>query len=98
MRRTLLAALLAAAAMTAPLAPAGGQPRSPAGLHEAVTRDLPELMTLYRDLHAHPELSMQETRSAGLMAAEARRLGFTVTEQVGVTGVLAVRENGPGPA
>jgi len=40
---------------------------------------------------------MQETRSAGLMAAEARRLGFTVTTGVGGTGVVAVMANGPGP-
>ena len=58
---------------------------------------MPELMTLYRDLHANPELSMQETRSAARMAEEARRAGFTVTTGVGGTGVVAVMENGPGP-
>ena len=36
-------------------------------------------MALYRDFHANPELSMQETRSAARMADEARRAGFTVT-------------------
>src|SRR5690349_21341114 len=94
MHRSLLAALLAAAAMTAPIA-ADAQPA--AALGQAVARDMPDLMNLYRDLHAHPELSMQETRSAGLLAAEARRLGFTVTEHVGGTGVVAIMENGPGP-
>src|SRR5436190_15233441 len=97
MRPAFLAALLAAAAVTAPLAPAASQPRTNAALHQAIAADMPELMTLYRDLHANPELSMQETRSAGLLAAEARRLGFTVTEHVGGTGVVAVMENGPGP-
>jgi hippurate hydrolase len=98
MRRQFLAALFMATTVTAPLAPAGAQPRhAPADLRQAVARDMPELMTLYRDLHANPELSMQETRSAGLLAAEARRLGFTVTERVGGTGVVAVLENGPGP-
>ena len=98
MRRPFLAALLAAAAVTAPLVPAGAQPgHASPELGQAVARDLPDLMNLYRDLHAHPELSMQETRSAGLLAAEARRLGFTVTEHVGGTGVVAVMENGPGP-
>ena len=95
MRRKLLAALLMAAAMTAPLAPAIAQNAN--ALRQAIAGDMPALMDLYRDLHAHPELSMQETRSAGLLAAEARRLGFTVTEQVGGTGVVAVLENGPGP-
>ena len=98
MRQNFLAALLLGAAVTAPLAPAGAQPsHPPAELGQAVARDMPDLMTLYRDLHANPELSMQETRSAGLLAAEARRLGFTVTEHVGGTGVVAVMENGAGP-
>jgi hippurate hydrolase len=98
MRRTLLAALLMATAVTAPPAPAGAQPaHAPAELSQAVARDMPDLMNLYRDLHANPELSMQETRSAGLLAAEARRLGFAVTEHVGGTGVVAVMANGPGP-
>ena len=94
MRRPFLVFLLGAAAVTAPLAAADAQP---AGLRQAITGDMPELMNLYRDLHAHPELSMQETRTAALLAAEARRLGFTVTERVGGTGVVAVLENGPGP-
>ena len=96
MRPALLAALLTVTALTTQPAPVAAQP-APADLRQAITRDMPELMTLYRDLHAHPELSMQETRSAGLLAAEARRLGFTVTERVGGTGVVAVLENGPGP-
>ena len=66
-------------------------------LNEAIRQDLPSLMTIYRDLHQHPELSLQETRSAGVMAAEARRLGFDVTTGVGGTGVVAVLRNGDGP-
>jgi len=89
MRRKILAAMLLASFMTAPL-PAQD-------LRQAIGRDMPDLMTLYRDLHAHPELSMQETRSAARMAEEARRAGFTVTTGVGGTGVVAVMENGPGP-
>jgi amidohydrolase len=54
-------------------------------------------MELYRDLHANPELSFQEVRSAAKLAAEIRKLGFEVTEKVGQTGVVAVMENGPGP-
>ena len=82
---------LALAAMTAPAAlPA-------ATLADAIKSDMPALMALYRDLHAHPELSMQEQRTSAKLAAEARKLGFTVTEKVGKTGVVAVMENGPGP-
>ncbi|WP_353215995.1 amidohydrolase [Sandarakinorhabdus sp.] len=54
-------------------------------------------MTLYRDLHTHPELSFQEVRSAAILASEARAAGFDVTEKVGRTGVVAVLKNGKGP-
>jgi hippurate hydrolase len=73
-------------------------PAPDAILAAAIQADMPELMALYRDLHAHPELSMQEVRSPAILAAEARKLGFDVTEKVGKTGVVAVMENGPGPA
>ncbi|HEY5713380.1 MAG TPA: amidohydrolase [Allosphingosinicella sp.] len=89
MRRQILAALLLASVMSSPAAAQD--------LRGAIGRDMPNLMTLYRDLHANPELSMQETRSAARMADEARRAGFTVTTGVGGTGVVAVMANGPGP-
>ena len=73
------------------------QPASAATLGEAVRADMPQLMTLYRDLHANPELSMQEVRTPAKLAAEMRKLGFTVTEKVGKTGVVAVMKNGEGP-
>jgi hippurate hydrolase len=72
-------------------------PASAATLNEAVRADMPELMTLYRDLHANPELSMQEVKTPAKLAPEMRKLGFTVTEHVGKTGVVAVMKNGPGP-
>ncbi len=62
-----------------------------------VQKQMPSLMTIYKDLHANPELSFMEVRSAGILAAEARKLGFVVTEKVGGTGVVAVMKNGPGP-
>jgi amidohydrolase len=86
--RTVLA-LLAASILSAPA--------SAATLNEAVQADMPQLMVLYRDLHANPELSMQEVRSPAKLAAEMRKLGFTVTEKVGKTGVVSVMKNGPGP-
>ena len=70
---------------------------SAAGLSETIKADMPQLMALYRDLHANPELSMQEVRTPAKLAAEMRKLGFKVTEKVGKTGVVAVLENGPGP-
>lgn len=66
-------------------------------LNKAITADLPSLMEIYRDLHSNPELSGEEVRTAAKLAAEARRLGFDVTEKVGGTGVVAVMKNGEGP-
>jgi amidohydrolase len=72
-------------------------PSTAATLSDSIRADMPQLMTLYRDLHAHPELSMQEVRTPALLAPEMRKLGFQVTEHVGKTGVVAVMKNGPGP-
>ena len=83
--------LLAAAAMNFTT------PASAATLSDAIRADMPQLMELYRDLHANPELSMQEMRTPAKLTPEMRKLGFDVTEHVGKTGVVAVMKNGPGP-
>jgi hippurate hydrolase len=57
----------------------------------------PHLETIYRDIHSHPELGFEEVRTAALLAAEMRTLGFQVTEKVGKTGVVAIYRNGAGP-
>jgi hippurate hydrolase len=88
--KTLL--LIAAAAMTAAATPA-----TSATLSDSIRADMPQLMTLYRDIHANPELSMQEVRTPALLAPQMRKLGFDVTEHVGKTGLVAVMKNGPGP-
>jgi amidohydrolase len=51
---------------------------------------------LYLDLHQHPELSGAETATAAKLAGQLRALGYTVTEHVGGTGIVAVLRNGPG--
>ncbi|WP_017200727.1 amidohydrolase [Arthrobacter sp. M2012083] len=56
-----------------------------------------DLEELYKDLHAHPELSFQETRTAGIAAGYLEDLGFTVHRNIGKTGVVGVLDNGPGP-
>lgn len=56
-----------------------------------------DLEALYMDLHRHPELSFQETRTAGIAAAHLRELGLDVTEGVGITGVVGELRNGEGP-
>jgi hippurate hydrolase len=60
-------------------------------------RVLPDLEELYKDIHAHPELSMQETRTAGIAADRLRRAGYDVTMGVGKTGVVGLLRNGEGP-
>ncbi|MEO9943675.1 amidohydrolase [Paraglaciecola sp.] len=62
-----------------------------------IESQLPQLMDLYADLHAHPELSGFEVKTAAKLAKRAQALGFEVTENVGGTGVVAVYKNGPGP-
>ncbi len=62
-----------------------------------IAKEMPSLMTLYRTLHAAPELSGQEVKTSARLADEARKAGFTVTTGVGGTGVVAVLKNGPGP-
>lgn len=57
-----------------------------------------DLEELYKDLHANPELSFQEGRTAGIVAGHLENLGFAVHREIGKTGVVGVLENGEGPA
>ena len=56
-----------------------------------------ELEALYKDFHQHPELSMQEVRTAKIAADAMQGFGYEVTRNVGVTGVVCVMKNGAGP-
>ena len=57
---------------------------------------LARLEGVYKDLHANPELSMQEQRTAGIAAAWLRESGYEVSEKIGGTGVVGVLRNGEG--
>ena len=71
---------------------------SPINGFDSRIRDvLPDIERVYTDIHAHPELSMQETRTAGVAADRLRGAGFDVTAGVGQTGVVGVLRNGEGP-
>jgi hippurate hydrolase len=85
--------LLAALTTILAASPASAAP----DLRAEIAADMPALMATYRDMHAHPELSFQEVKSAARLAAAARKSGFEVTEKVGKTGVVAVLRNGAGP-
>ncbi|WP_216936793.1 MULTISPECIES: amidohydrolase [unclassified Acinetobacter] len=58
---------------------------------------LPKIESLYKDFHQHPELSMQEIRTAKIAAEHLKKINFEVTEHVGVTGVVGIIQNGDGP-
>jgi len=58
---------------------------------------LPGLEAIYKDIHSHPELSMQENRTAGVAADHLRSAGYEVTTGVGKTGVVGLLSNGEGP-
>jgi amidohydrolase len=94
MRKSLLVVLvcfLAAAALA----------RSGDALREAVrarvNAEYPALFELYKLLHAHPELSFQEEKTAARLAEELRRSGYEVTTGVGGHGIVTVFQNGRGP-
>ena len=56
-----------------------------------------DLEALYIDLHRHPELSFQETRTAGVVTQHLTALGVEFEEGIGKTGVVGVIRNGEGP-
>lgn len=56
-----------------------------------------DLEALYIDLHRHPELSFQETRTAGVVTRHLDELGIEFEEGIGKTGVIGVIRNGEGP-
>jgi amidohydrolase len=65
---------------------------------DGVSGMLDDLEALYKDVHSHPELSMQERRTAGLAADRLQKAGYEVTTGVGTTGVVGLLQNGDGPA
>jgi amidohydrolase len=62
-----------------------------------VAAEYPSLRVLYEHLHANPELSWMEEKTAAVIARELRAVGIEVTEGVGRRGVVGVLRNGPGP-
>ncbi len=68
-------------------------------------QELPSLLTIYKDVHSHPELSTQEARTAALVAKELKAVGCEVTDHLGKYdhpdqkgyGVVGVMKNGEGP-
>jgi amidohydrolase len=93
----LLAGFAGLASLTSPALVPAAHAAPPDALATAVAQDLPGLVSLYRELHASPELSMQEVKTSAKLAELMKKLGFEVTSGVGKHGVVAVMKNGPGP-
>lgn len=74
-------------------------------LDAMIDRDIASLVATYKTLHAAPELSHHEEKTAAFFATQLRAMGYTVTERVGKYehpewtgyGIVAVMKNGAGP-
>ena len=73
-------------------------------LHAVTSRAQTPLIDIYKDIHAHPELSHHEERTSAILAQNLRDAGYTVTDHVGLYpdgsrafGIVAILKNGPGP-
>ena len=64
---------------------------------ETLEAEREELADWRHDFHMHPELGLEETRTAGIVAQKLRSWGIEVTEHVGVTGVVGVINGDLGP-
>lgn len=68
-----------------------------AAVNKQIDGEIESLLALYKHIHANAELAFQEEQTAARLAKELRKVGFEVTEKVGITGVVGVFKNGPGP-
>ena len=68
-----------------------------ATVEKAAVSELPSLLAIYKDLHTHPELSLQEANTSARLSQEIKELGFDVTPRVGGYGLVAILRNGAGP-
>jgi amidohydrolase len=64
---------------------------------DAVRRYQDELVAIRRDIHAHPELGLEEHRTAELVAQKLEEWGIEVHRGIGGTGVVGVLRSGNGP-
>lgn len=67
------------------------------GIDNFIKESYTDLEQFYKQLHQHPELSLQEEKTATLIAAELKGLGFEVTEGMGAHNLAGVYRNGKGP-
>jgi hippurate hydrolase len=89
------ARIVALVTISAMPVPAGADVRDE--VRAKIAAEYPSLRLLYEHLHANPELSWMEEKTAAVMARELRAAGVEVTEGIGRRGVVGVLRNGPGP-
>src|ERR1700722_10887851 len=65
-------------------------PARKAQVVEKIDAEIQSLDALYKHLHAHPELSYEEEKTAARLAKELQTLGFEVTPNVGGHGIVGV--------
>jgi amidohydrolase len=91
----ILIALLSAASLRPADHPATALEKKVRAMTDKLT---PELVAIRRDIHAHPELGLRETRTAAIVADYFRRLGLEVRTGYATTGVIGILRGGrPGP-
>lgn len=77
---------------------AGRAPVALAGKADGLIKaDTNRLVTMFKDIHQHPELGFMEVRTAAIVAKELSALGFEVKTGIGKTGVVGILRNGSGP-
>jgi amidohydrolase len=91
------ALVLAASLAMADAASAADVAGTRATIDRGLDAQYAHIEALYKDIHSHPELGFQETRTAAKLAQEMRALGYEVSEGVGKTGIVALYKNGAGP-
>src|SRR5256885_7485768 len=98
MKKSILLVLLSAILFAAPI-------YAQQSIDGMLDREIAQLIGTYKMLHAAPELSHHEEKTAAFVASQLRAFGYTVTERVGKYdqpewtsyGVVAVMKNGAGP-
>lgn len=74
-----------------------GQEKHLKEINRIIDQNFPQLTSIYQELHANPELSLQEANTSKRLAKELEELGIPVTENVGGYGIVGVLSNGKGP-
>ena len=63
-------------------------------IEEVLQKITPELITIRQDIHMHPELGFQETRTAGIVEKYFKEFGLEVRTNIGRTGVVGILRGG----